>query len=175
MNSLASMAKKVPSWSKEFDTLIRAIGECKSKAEEDAIISKEVELLKPRLKDPKLDKRSMKELLVRLIYVEMLGHDASWAHVKALQACSDPNMLTKKVAYLSSSLFLDHRSETIILLVNTLQSDLKSDNYLIGERGWMRCARSGGGGGRGGARHRCRGGAATAPRIARRRSRSSRD
>lgn len=100
MNSItASMGKKGPTWSREFDSLIRAIGECKSKAEEDALISKEVEILKPRLKDPKMDKRWLKELLVRLIYVEMLGQDASWAHVKALQACSETNLITKKVAF----------------------------------------------------------------------------
>ena len=104
MNSItASMGKKGPTWSREFDSLIRAIGECKSKAEEDALISKEVEILKPRLKDPKLDKRWLKELLVRLIYVEMLGQDASWAHVKALQACSETNLITKKVAIRSST------------------------------------------------------------------------
>lgn len=98
MNSItASMGKKGPTWSREFDSLIRAIGECKSKAEEDSLISKEVEVLKPRLKDPKMDKRWLKELLVRLIYVEMLGQDASWAHVKALQACSETNLITKKV------------------------------------------------------------------------------
>lgn len=98
MNSItASMGKKGPTWSREFDSLIRAIGECKSKAEEDSLISKEVEILKPRLKDPKMDKRWLKELLVRLIYVEMLGQDASWAHVKALQACSETNLITKKV------------------------------------------------------------------------------
>ena len=91
------MGKKGPTWSREFDSLIRAIGECKSKAEEDLLISKEVEILKPRLKDPKMDKRWLKELLVRLIYVEMLGQDASWAHVKALQACSETNLITKKV------------------------------------------------------------------------------
>ena len=57
----------------------------------------QVDVLKPRLKDARLDKRLLKEILVRLIYVEMLGHDASWGHVKALQACSDQNLLTKKV------------------------------------------------------------------------------
>ena len=98
LNNLTALAKKGPVFSREFDALIRAIGECKSKAEEDAIITKEVEILKPRLKDPKMDKRWLKELLIRLIYVEMLGHDASWAHVKALQACSETGLITKKVA-----------------------------------------------------------------------------
>lgn len=56
-----------------------------------------MESLKPRLKDAKLDKRQLKEILVRLLYVEMLGHDASWGHVRALQACSDTSLLTKKV------------------------------------------------------------------------------
>jgi AP-4 complex subunit epsilon-1 len=91
------MAKKLQAWSREFDSLIRAIGECKSKAEEDAIIMREMDVLKPRLKDPRVDSRQMKELMVRLIYVEMLGHDASWGHVNALRACSEKPMLTKKV------------------------------------------------------------------------------
>ena len=97
MNNLTSIGKKSPAWTREFDSLIRAIGECKSKAEEDMIMTQEVETLKPRLKDPRLDKRFLKELMIRLIYIEMLGHDASWGHVKALQACSETHLLTKKV------------------------------------------------------------------------------
>ena len=41
--------------------------------------------------------------------------------------------LLPQVAYLASSLFLDYKSDTIILVVNTLSTDLKSDNYLVGE------------------------------------------
>ena len=38
-----------------------------------------------------------------------------------------------QVAYLASGLFLDYKSDLIILVVNTLTQDLQSDNYLIGE------------------------------------------
>ena len=37
-----------------------------------------------------------------------------------------------QVAYIASGLFLDYKSDLIILVVNTLSQDLKSDNYLVG-------------------------------------------
>ena len=40
--------------------------------------------------------------------------------------------LLLQVAYLASSLFLDYKDDTIILVVNTLSTDLKNDNYLVG-------------------------------------------
>ena len=44
------------------------------------------------------------------------------------------------MAYLASSLFLDHNSDLIILVVNTLTQDLKSENYLTGRLLSKRCA-----------------------------------
>ena len=85
------------SLSKEFFELIKAIGESKSKQEEDRIIQDEVRVLKNLLQDPKgTGLRRMKEVLVRLIYVEMLGHDASWGYVVAVQqtATSDLYVLS---------------------------------------------------------------------------------
>ena len=35
--------------------------------------------------------------MVRVINCEMLGHDASFAYIPALQLASDPSLLTKKV------------------------------------------------------------------------------
>jgi AP-4 complex subunit epsilon-1 len=68
---------------------------------------------------------------VRAIYIEMLGHDASWTHVKALQFASDPGLIAKKAAYLAATSFLDSSSDLLLLVVNTILSDLKSDNYIV--------------------------------------------
>jgi hypothetical protein len=106
--STAKRAEALAQHSREFDALVRAIGECRSKAEEDAIVAAEVATLKPRLigtgnasmsssGGERLSGHALKECLVRLVYIDMLGHDASWGYVKALQACSDTNLATKRV------------------------------------------------------------------------------
>ena len=80
----------------------------------------------------KVDRLKMKEFLLRLVYVEMLGHDASFGYIHAVKMCNEQNLLLKKVGYMTTSLFLDENHELIILIVNTLQQDLKSDNHLVG-------------------------------------------
>ena len=37
------------------------------------------------------------ELLVYLIYVDMLGHDTSWAHAAVIQLCGNKSLVVKKV------------------------------------------------------------------------------
>ena len=95
-------------------------------------MSSEISVLKQRLADPKLDKDRMREYLLRLVYVEMLGHSAAFGHIHAVKMTCETNLLNKKVGYLATSLFLDDQAELIILIVNTLQQDLKSDNCLVG-------------------------------------------
>ena len=100
--------------SKEFFELIKAIGESKSKQEEDRIIASEILTLKKKLDGgssgggggmmmspgspiPSMgtpggkggnnalsSKKKAREFLVRLLYVEMLGHDGSFGFIKAV-------------------------------------------------------------------------------------------
>ena len=53
----------------------KSIGECKSKQEEDKILQHEVGVLKQRFTE-QLAPKKMKEAIVRMMYAEMLGHDA---------------------------------------------------------------------------------------------------
>ena len=72
----------------------------------------------------------MRELLIRAIYVEMLGHDASFAHIHAINLLQSKSLLVKRIGYLACSLFIDSNSDLVILMISTLQRDLQSKNYL---------------------------------------------
>ena len=95
-------------------------------------MTREVEVLKKRLADPMVDKSRMQEYLLRLVYVEMLGHSASFGYIHAVKMTHEPLVSSKKVGYLATSLFLNESHDLLILIVNTLQQDLKSDNPLVG-------------------------------------------
>lgn len=72
----------------------------------------------------------MRDLLIRAIYVEMLGHDGSFAHFHSVVLTQHKSLLSKRIGYLTSTLFLDKDHEMLIMLVATLQKDLESHNYL---------------------------------------------
>jgi len=117
--------------SKEFLDLVKSIGESRSKAEEDRIVLQEIETLKRRISDPDVPRRKMKEFIIRLVYIEMLGHDASFGYIHAVKMTHDDSLLLKRTGYLAVTLFLNEDHDLIILIVNTIQKDLRSDNYLV--------------------------------------------
>ena len=77
-----------------------------------------------------MPEKRMRELLIRAIYVEMLGHDASFAHIQAVNLSQSKNLMVKKIGYLACSLFIDNNSEMLILMIATIQRDLQSKNHL---------------------------------------------
>lgn len=63
----------------------------------------------------------MKELLVRLIYVEMLGHNGEFGYIKAVELTASTNLLQKRVGYLTASLVLSPDHDFRFMMVNQLQ------------------------------------------------------
>ena len=116
--------------SKEMLDLIKSIGDSRSKQEEDKIISKESEILKKKIVESGIAPKKMKEYLIRAIYIEMLGHEASFAHLFSVNLTQDKNYLNKRVGYLACSLLLNEDSEFLILLVASLQKDIQSTNWV---------------------------------------------
>ncbi len=63
----------------------------------------QVTYLKKVCPQPSKDKKKMKELVVRMIYVEMLGQDASFAYIKAVELCASTSISQKRVGYLAGA------------------------------------------------------------------------
>ena len=99
--------------------------------DEDQIVKREAHLLKHLLSHPKVNKNTLKELLLRLVYVEMLDHDASFGEIYAVKATHESDLSVKRQAYLACSHVLDDKSELVVLLINTMQHDLASEEYLV--------------------------------------------
>ena len=129
--------------SKEFFELLKAIGESKSKQEEDRIILKEVQTLKKKMDPPPTpvggtpalnplltSKKHAKEFLVRLLYVEMLGHDASFGYIKAVEMAASASLYHKRTGYLVCGACLSPKHEFRFMLVNQMQRDLQSSHVL---------------------------------------------
>jgi len=116
--------------SKEFFELVKCIGESRSKQEEDKIIVNEIVVLKSNLNQANITPKKMKEYMIRAIYVEMLGHDASFAYIHAVKLTHEKSLLAKRIGYLTCNLFLHKDHELMLLLINTMQRDLNSPNHL---------------------------------------------
>lgn len=138
--------------SREFFELLKAVGESKSKQEEDRIIAKEVQRLKQKLEpmppgsnnhgtvNPLLSsKKQAKEFLVRLLYVEMLGHDGSFGYIKAVEMAASASLFHKRTGYLVCGACLPPDHEFRFMLVNQMQRDLQSANVLECSGGLLAC------------------------------------
>jgi len=116
--------------SKEFFELVKSIGESRSKQEEDKIIVGEIAILKQHLSAPNISAKKMKEYMIRAVYAEMLGHDASFAYIHAVKLTHEKNLFAKRIGYLTCNLFLHRDHELMLLLINTMQRDLGSANHI---------------------------------------------
>ena len=114
----------------ELYDLIKSIGDTNCKQEEDKIIIYEISLLKQRLLKTtnKISLKKEKENLIRVIYIEMLGHDCSFYYFYAINLIQTKSLSLKKLGYLICSQFLNENSEFLILMIGTIQKDLQSKN-----------------------------------------------
>jgi AP-4 complex subunit epsilon-1 len=107
--------------------------------------------LKKAFNQSGLTKKKMKELVIRSLYVEMLGLDASFAYIRGVELCASTSITQKRVGYLAgivflqsviiswfnftlfaftASLCLSPTHEFRFMLVNQIQRDMKSTNLL---------------------------------------------
>ncbi|KAL8760239.1 MAG: hypothetical protein Q9184_003396 [Pyrenodesmia sp. 2 TL-2023] len=69
--------------------------------------------------------------LLKLIYLEMFGHDMSWASFHVLEVMSSPKYLQKRVGYLGAVQSFRPDTEVLMLATNLLKKDITSHSVPI--------------------------------------------
>jgi AP-4 complex subunit epsilon-1 len=117
---------------KETQELIKNIGESRSKQDEDTLIKKDIDKLRKQIQATPYEKmtntRQVREIAIRAIYADMLGHDVSFTHFFLINMTNSKNLNVKRAGYLACWLLLGEDNDLRIMLVATLQRDLKSES-----------------------------------------------
>ncbi|KAG2207837.1 hypothetical protein INT46_007003 [Mucor plumbeus] len=117
--------------SAEFNDFITKITQAKSKAEEASLATEELAKLSSKMGSPDVSSTRMRDYIIRLMHCFMLGYTVDFSIIYAIMASqSGDTALDRRVGYLACTLFLKEDHELGIMLINTLQRDLKSQNYL---------------------------------------------
>src|ERR1700712_484441 len=74
--------------------------------------------------DPEPDLKAT--ALLKLIYLEMFGHDMSWASFNVLEVMSSSKPLLKRIGYLAAVQTFRPDTEVLMLATNLLKKDLTS-------------------------------------------------
>ncbi|CAM4733934.1 unnamed protein product [Leuciscus chuanchicus] len=98
--------------------------------EEEKLMKQELSAMKEQVSSPNTSMKQMREVMVRAMYCEMLGYDASFTYIHAIKLAQQGSVLEKRVGYLAVSLFLSEGHELLLLLVNTVLKDLQSTNLI---------------------------------------------
>ncbi|KAG6003880.1 hypothetical protein E4U21_001628 [Claviceps maximensis] len=69
--------------------------------------------------------------LLKLVYLEMLGHDMSWASFHVLEVMSSPKYHQKRVGYLGAVQSFRPDTEVLMLATNLLKKDLASSTPTV--------------------------------------------
>nr|XP_019785011.2 AP-4 complex subunit epsilon-1 isoform X2 [Tursiops truncatus] len=94
--SASGPAAAKASFSSRLGGLVRGITALTSKHEEEKLIQQELSNLKATVSAPTTTLKMMKECMVRLIYCEMLGYDASFGYIHAIKLAQQGNLLEKR-------------------------------------------------------------------------------
>ena len=68
--------------------------------------------------------------MLKLVYLEMFGHDMSWASFNVLEVMSSPKYLQKRVGYLAAVQSFRPDTEVLMLAENLLKKDLNSPDKI---------------------------------------------
>ena len=102
------------------------IGEVKSKEQEEEILHDDIKLLKEDIKQKKISSKKHWEIIVRILYAEILGYNTEFAHSFIVNSTHSQNYVVKRISYLACVLILESSSPLKMMIISSVQKDLEN-------------------------------------------------
>ncbi|XP_078484816.1 AP-3 complex subunit delta-1 isoform X1 [Ciona intestinalis] len=110
---------------KSLQDLVRGIRNHKSN--EAHYVSLCVDEIKVELKQENVAVKA--NAVNKLIYLQMLGYDISWAAFNIIEVMSSPKFTFKRIGYLAASQCFHSETDVLMLTTNMIRKDLGSQNF----------------------------------------------
>lgn len=111
---------------KDFITNLRA---CKTNEEEKQLLMNEKAAIRQSFL--KNEQNLKPRNLVKLVFINLQGHDTEFGQIESLNIACKNLFLQKKVGYLTMSIFLHDKSEMIMMATNRISVDLEHPNLYV--------------------------------------------
>lgn len=109
--------------------LIKVIRACKTAAEERDAIATESAKIRTSIKSGNNDYRQRN--VAKLLYIHMLGYPTHFGAMECLKLIVSPHYSSKRLGYLALMLLLDENAEVLMLVTNSLKTDLFHPNQFV--------------------------------------------
>lgn len=107
--------------------LIKEVRNCKTAADERAVIAKESANIRTSFKED--DSNEVRNNNIsKLLYIHMLGYPAHFGQIECLKLVASNKFSDKRLGYLGIMLLLDENQEVLTLVTNSLKNDLNHSN-----------------------------------------------
>ncbi|TFY81023.1 hypothetical protein EWM64_g2988 [Hericium alpestre] len=110
-------------WERTLQDLIRGLRA--NKGDEAKFIAQAVEEIRREIKNKDMELKA--GAVLKLTYLEMLGHDMSWASFHVVEVMSSPKYHLKTVGYLAATQSFSQDTDVLMLTTNLLKKDLTSN------------------------------------------------
>jgi AP-2 complex subunit alpha len=115
-----------------LSVFISDIRNCKSREAEVKRINKELANIRSKFKgDKTLDGYQKKKYVCKLLFIFLLGHDIDFGQKEAVNLLVSNKYTEKQIGYLFISVILNHESDLIRLIIQSIKNDVSSRNPIF--------------------------------------------
>jgi AP-1 complex subunit gamma-1 len=107
--------------------VIKQIRQCKTAAEERAVVSKESALIRNAFKSNKQEEsKNRNRNIAKLLFFNLLGYPTHFGQFECIKCVSSSNFTEKRIGYLGLSQLMDESTDILMMVTTSILKDLNN-------------------------------------------------